>query len=90
MDEEKITKDTPEDNSGEGVQPETTSLYERTNTATERLEKANSKTEELLKRQEQLYEKQQLGGKADAGKVPEEPKEETPTEYMKKVMANDV
>jgi len=31
-----------------------------------------------------------LSGQADAGQAPEQPKEETPQEYAKKVMAGDV
>ena len=50
----------------------TDSLFERTNKATARLEEANKKTEDLLNRQEDLYEKQQLGGHTQAGQ--EQPK----------------
>ena len=72
-------------NNAEGSEPETTSLYERTNNATERLEKANAKTEELLNRQEQLYEKQKLGGRAEAGSPPPAEKVETDKEYRARI-----
>ena len=77
MDEEK-PKEQPADDTGEGDKPKAPTLYEQTNQATERLEQANAKTEELLNRQEELYQKQQLGGVTEAGKpqVPELSKEE--------------
>ena len=87
MDEEKTTEEKkPEDttpDTDEGSKPKATTLYEQTNTATERLESANKKTEELLNRQEELYEKQKLGGTAEAGQVAEK-KEETPEEFADK------
>ena len=60
--EEETTEDT-----GKGVQSETTTLFEQTNQATERLERANTKTEELLNRQEEIYQRQKLGGNSEAG-----------------------
>ena len=79
MDEEKPQGEEQEStNTGEGSEQKTISLYEQTNQATERLEKANAKTEELLNRQEELYQKQQLGGITEAGhpQQPELSKEE--------------
>ena len=73
----------PED-TGEGNKPKTPTLYERTNAAAERVEKANAKTEENLNRQEELYEKQKLGGTTEAGQPAEKPKEPTDDELMEK------
>ena len=61
-------------------------MVDKANDAVERMEKANAKTEELLKRQEAIKVQDTLGGKADAGKKTEE----TPQDYAKKVMANDL
>jgi len=57
------------------------------NAAAERLEKANNRNETLIARQEALKVERTLGGSAEAGY---QPKEETPEEYAKKVMANEV
>jgi hypothetical protein len=72
MEEEKNQQMVPEETKttediGEGIQSKTPTLYEQTNAAAERVERANAKTEELLYRQEELYEKQKLGGRAEAG-----------------------
>lgn len=87
VDEEIKEEEQGAEDSGEGSEPKAATLYERTNEATERLEKANAKTEELLNRQEELYEKQKLGGRAEAGAEAEKPKEDTPKEYAEKVMS---
>ena len=71
-------------------EPEThksTPMIEAANEAAERLEKANLKNEELLAKQESLAVEKSLGGSAEAGAVA---KEETPEDYARKVMANEV
>ena len=84
--EEESTKQSPESDSDKGDKPKSFTLYERTNEATERLEKANAKTEEILNRQEEIYQKQKLGGGSEAGQ-PSEKKEETAQEYVKREFA---
>ena len=80
------TQETSTEDSGAGVQPKATSPIDRANEAAERLEAANKQMQENLNRQEELYAKQQLEGKAEAGK-PEEKRDETPAEYRKRVEA---
>ena len=64
-----------------------TPMIDAANEAAERLEKANKKNEELISKQEALAVEKTFGGEAEAGAPA---KEETPEEYAKKVMANDV
>jgi hypothetical protein len=52
-----------------------------------RLEKANEKAQELLKKQEELTALNLLGGKSDAGQPAPVIKEESPSEYRKRVEA---
>jgi hypothetical protein len=54
------------------------------------LKKQLDRREELIKREEQLIAQQVLRGKADAGSLPEKPKEETPQEYKDRVMRGDI
>jgi len=77
--------DTSIGNKSEGV-----SIIEQANTAAERLERAYRQQEEILKRQEEMYAKQILSGRANAGTVPEQPKELTPQEYAAKVLRGEV
>ena len=78
----------PAEDTDEGVQSGTDTLFEKTDAATERLEKANAKTEELLNRQEELYAKQKLGGVTEGPKA--EKPEETPKEYAEKALSGDL
>ena len=54
-----------------------------------KMEENIRKQEELLKKQEDLAARQLLSGRAIAGQQ-QEKKEETPTEYVKKVMSGKV
>lgn len=54
----------------------------------ERLEAANAKMESLLRQQESLAVERTLAGKSIAG-TPQK-REETPEEYAKRVMNNDI
>ena len=56
------------------------------NSAAERLEKANKHHETLIAREEALKVERTLGGTAEAGQPP---KEESPEDYAKKVLANE-
>ena len=49
-----------------------------------------AKEEELQKREDELKAKRERGGKAEAGKVIEKPKEETAEEYADRVLKNEV
>ena len=62
-------------------------LISKANAAAARMEEANKRHEELLQRQEEVKVKETLGGVAEAGT---QQKEETPEEYTKRVMANDI
>ena len=62
-------------------------MLDKATEVAERIEAANKGTQENLTKQEALKVEQTLGGKAEAGA---ETKEDTPEEYAKKVMANDI
>jgi hypothetical protein len=49
-----------------------------------------AKQEELNARQEALNAKAALGGKAEAGKPSEKVEEESPKEYMRKIMTGEI
>lgn len=69
---------------------ESTGMVDSAIRAAERLEAANKQREELLAREEKLFARQQLGGRAEAGTPAPEVKEETPTEYMEKVLRGEL
>lgn len=50
----------------------------------------NDRREALIIREEKLAAANTLRGRAIAGQPKEEPKEETPDDYARKVMANDI
>ncbi len=82
-----------EDNGEEETTKEESSpsdSIDRANAAAARQEKANEKHETLLIRQEKIAVQNALGGKSDAGQVPEKPKEETAKEYKDRVMAGNL
>ena len=64
-----------------------TEMIDKANEAAARLERANVEHAKLIQKQEALQVEKTLGGKAEAGQPP---KEETPEEYAKKVMAGEV
>lgn len=55
-----------------------------------RLEEANAKMEANLARAEEIKAEEILGGRAEAGIVPEKPAEETAREYAQRVMSGKV
>lgn len=65
------------------------SLVDQANKAAERLEAATKAYNDVVNRQEALAARMTLGGKSDAGQVPEK-KEETPAEYKARVMRGEV
>ena len=75
------------DDAAKGSKYETTPVIERAREEREKLEAATKAQKEENDRTEQIMAKQALGGKADAGTKPEEPKKETDEEYADKVWA---
>lgn len=55
-----------------------------------RMESANKVKEELLAREEEIARRKNLGGKSEAGIIPEKPKELTPEEYANAFMKGEV
>ena len=64
------------------------SVLDKANAAADRLEKANKQMEEYINKVESLQAEQLLAGKADAGTMPNK-KEESASDYAKKVMSNE-
>lgn len=58
--------------------------------ASDRLEKANAVMEENIKKMESIATRQILGGKSIAGEPVIEKKEETPSEYAKRMLRGGV
>ena len=56
----------------------------------ERLEKANQRHEELINREESLAAERIVSGQAEAGSIPEKPKEMSDEEYSKKALAGEL
>tara|TARA_Y100000310_G_C20702423_1_gene831078 strand:+ start:1983 stop:2273 length:291 start_codon:yes stop_codon:yes gene_type:complete len=69
---------------------QTEGLVDEALNAADRIEKANAEYKALVERQERVLVETKLGGKAAAGSVPEKPKEETATEYAKRVMRGEI
>ena len=69
------------------------SLIQEAKEAAAEIRKANEEKKELLEREEKLIERKEvlneLGGRSYAGQK-EEKKEETPKEYMERVMRGDL
>ncbi len=86
---EEQTKINPEAKA-ENQEPAVDSLLEKSLVLAERLEAANQRAEEITRKQEQLMARQMLSGRADAGHQPEKPKEETPSEYAKRIMRGGI
>ena len=56
-------------------------IVDKAEKAAVRLEEANKKSEEIYAKNQSLAARQIMGGKSDAGQVPEPKKEITPKEY---------
>ena len=70
--------------------PSPASLIDNANVAVDRMKEQNDRREALINREEALMVQRKLGGKADAGSAPvEKKKEETPKEYMERIMKNE-
>jgi len=90
MDEEKEKQEIQEKTKGEAEETSTESLFDKTEKIVAMQKAENDRRENLIKREEELFARKQLGGQSSAGQTPEKPKEETPEEYAKRVMANDI
>ena len=88
-DEETKTEEATVEDNDDGLQQKTTSELDRADQIAERLKRENDRKEELLIREENLAARRAVGGLSEAGQVQEKPKEETPAEYMKKVMSGE-
>jgi len=58
-------------------------------TLTER-EELIEKEEDLQNREDELKARRELGGTSEAGQIPEEPTKETPEDYSKRIMGNQI
>lgn len=83
---EKQETELPKQNNdlGDKSQNSTISIIEEANKAAERLEQANKRKEELIRREEEIEARRRLGGNTEINT--EKPKEETPSEYIDRVM----
>ena len=66
------------------------SLIEEARAERIKIEAALKESKEILSRNEEAVAKLILGGRADAGKPAEIPKQDTPEEYAQKVMRGEV
>jgi len=93
MSEEKENKQeekpTPVD-TGEGIQPKTSSLIEQTNEAAKRAEAALQGIKAENDRREELIMEQRLSGTAEAGVKAPEKKPLTDTEYAEALQRGEV
>lgn len=73
----------------EEVKPETKplSMIESAKAQADRLKEENERFERNLARLEELKAFDTLGGKTDAGEQPEQPKEESPSDYVKRIQS---
>jgi len=94
MDEEqetdKVEKEKPTKDSGEGDKPKTTTLIDDANLAAERLEAANARKAELIRQEEELLIKRRMSGTTEAGQKPEEKEKISDEEYANQAMTGVV
>ncbi len=90
QDSEKDKQETTGKTEDTGDKPEVYKPIDDANLAAKRLEDANKERRDLLDREEDLIAKRALAGNAEAGGKMDKKKEETPKEYAKRVMENDV
>lgn len=88
MDEQKPEEKKEEPKQEISRDPE--SLIDKANNAAKRLEEANKIQADLIARQEKLMALDRLGGRSEAGQVPEKPRELTPIEYAEEVRAGKI
>jgi hypothetical protein len=90
MVDENNSEISPPEDSGEGVQSEATSDLDRADEIVERRARILEREERLMDRKEAFKAREMVGGGSEAGAKAEEPKEESPEEYAKRVMSNAI
>ena len=68
----------------------TSTLLEDTKKVVAELKVENDRHDSYLKEQRELEARRLLGGKTDAGIQPPKPVEETPQEYVKRIMSGKI
>ena len=81
-----MTDETPP-TTAEEKKPEEPKVVTDAKTAREELMKENDRLEKNIAELKELKATETLGGQTDAGEQPEKPKEETPQDYAKDVIA---
>ena len=79
------TEKAPNEDIKKGFQPETVGTLDRADEIAERQKRENDRREELIKRDEALAARKAVGGDIDAGEKKPEKKEETDSEYRKRI-----
>ena len=88
MNEEEETQEVQETVEGESTE-ETASVVERAEQTAKRLKEENDRAEELIQRKEDAQAREALGGKSEAGHVPEK-KVETDEEYAERFESGQI
>lgn len=88
--EEKKGEEKTVSNPVPGNQSQRPPTIEEVNAAAERLERATEAYRAENERAEKIYAMHRLGGMSGQGTNEEEKKEETPQEYAKRVMSNNI
>jgi len=86
--EKKEEKKEEEVKEEEIKEPETTPIIDEANKAAELMRIENDRKEKLIEREEKLAVQNALGGRSEGG-APEVKKEESPTDYAKRVLAGE-
>lgn len=88
MEQNKIQEAQPAQEESKETAQEPTAI-EQAQAVLAKIEEATKRAEENLKRQEDLLARAVLSGKSLAGEPQNKPKEETPQEYAKRVLAGN-
>ncbi len=84
--DEKTKEEPTSDNTGEGIQQETTSELDRADSIAERQKRENDRREALLTREEALAARKAVGGVTEAGQTPAKKEEISNSDYASEVM----
>ena len=94
MDEDKGETDKKptdaKEDTGAGTEAETITELDRADQIAERQKRENDRREELLIREEKLEARKIVGGKSEAGKEPEKPKEISDIDYARQAAAGEL
>ena len=88
--EEVKPQEPKEEKKEEKKEPQQSRMVEDAHLAAARLKEQNEIMSKNLDRQEALAAQNALGGGSQAGQEPAKPKEEKPTDYVEKVMKNEI